>query len=67
MGQPGMQLHQVTNDQRHRMALSDENIRMVLGNVSTGISPLHVPPQFNIRLQLLEYPMMDSDILTQDL
>ena len=58
MGQPGMQLHQVTNDQRHRMALSDENISMVLGNVS--ISPLHVPPQFNIRLQLLEYPMHDG-------
>ena len=50
MGQPGMQLQALTIDQRHRMTLleqsmRDENRRMMMGGVSTGISPL--PPQFN--------------------
>lgn len=51
MGQhQGMQQQQATNDQRQRMTLleqsmRDENRRMMMGNVTTGISPL--PPQFN--------------------
>ena len=51
--QQGMQQQQhgvTTSDHRHQMTLleqrmRDENRRMMMANVSTGISPL--PPQFN--------------------